>query len=61
MKVEHIKLTIMPETYEPRIYFRGYITRETMQDAIHSSYGMSYEKLGELLISYIKELENENN
>lgn len=51
----------MPETYEQRIYFCGYITRETIQDAINSSYEMSYEKLGKILISDIKELGNENN
>ena len=61
MKIEHIKLKIMPETYEQRIYFCGYIIRETIQDAINSSYEMSYEKLGKILISDIKELGNENN
>lgn len=45
---------IMPESYEVRIYFKGYITPETIQDAMHNSYGFSYEKLGKIFVEALK-------
>lgn len=47
---------IMPESFEVRIYFKGYITPETIQDAMHNGYGYSYEKLGKI---FVEELNNE--
>jgi len=49
---------IMPESYEVRIYFKGYITPETLQDAMNNSFGFSYETLGK---TFVKELKNERN
>jgi hypothetical protein len=55
MKILETERVIMPESYEVRIYFTGYITPETVQDAMHNSYGFSYEKLGKM---FVKELKN---
>jgi hypothetical protein len=47
---------LMPESFEVRIYFKGYITPELLQDARNNSYGFSYEKLGKM---FVEELKNE--
>jgi hypothetical protein len=47
---------LMPESFEVRIYFKGYITPETLQDARNNSYGFSYEALGKM---FDEELKNE--
>ena len=56
MKILETERVLMPESYEVRIYFKGYITPETVQDAMHNSYGSSYEKLGKI---FVEELKNE--
>ena len=56
MKILETERVLMPESYEVRIYFKGYITPETVQDAMHNSYGFSYEKLGKI---FVEELKNE--
>jgi lysine/ornithine N-monooxygenase len=53
MKITEVNKKVIPETYQVRYYFSGYTTPEEMQDVIHSSYGMSYEKLGK---DFAKEL-----
>lgn len=56
MRILETEKVIMPESFEVRIYFKGYITPETLQDTMHNSYGFSYETLGKL---FVKELKNE--
>ena len=46
MEITEVYKKVMPETYQVRYYFSGYITPETVQDARFSSFGMSYEKIG---------------
>ena len=53
MKILTVTKTVDPVTFEQRYIFTGYITPETIQDAIHESFGMSQEKLGEELIRQI--------
>lgn len=55
MKITEMNKKVMPETYEVRYYFSGYITPEEIQDTVLSSYGMTYEKFGKNVIGEIKE------
>ena len=56
MRILETEEVLMPESFEVRIYFKGYITPETLQDARHNSYGFSYEALGKM---FDEELKNE--
>ena len=56
MKILETEKVIMPDSYEVRIYFKGYTTPELLQDAHHNGYGFSYEELGKI---FVKELKNE--
>jgi hypothetical protein len=56
MKILETEKVTMPETYEVRIYFKGYVTPEFLQDVIHNGYGLSYEDLGKV---FVEELNND--
>jgi hypothetical protein len=61
MKLTEVYKKVMPETYQVMYYFSGYITPETIQDIKCSSFGMSYEKIGEDFLTAIRDkLEIEN-
>lgn len=49
---------MIPDTYEQRIHFEGWITPELIQDVIHNSFGMSYEKLGKMIIDQLHQKED---
>ena len=55
MKILETERVLMPESYEVRIYFKGYITPETVQDARNNSYGSSYEKLGKIFVEELND------
>lgn len=55
MKIIEMNKKVMPETYEVRYYFSGYITPEEIQDTMLSSYGMTYEKFGNNVIEEFHE------
>ena len=42
MKITEVNKKVIPETYQVRYYFSGYITPEEMQDIIHSSFSTSH-------------------
>jgi hypothetical protein len=56
MRILETEKVLMPGSFEMRIYFKGYITPELLQDARNNSYGFSYEELGKM---FVKELSNE--
>jgi hypothetical protein len=56
MRILETEKVLMPGSFEVRIYFKGYITPELLQDARNNSYGFSYEKLGKM---FVEELSNE--
>ena len=55
MKITEMNKKVIPETYEVRYYFSGYITPEEIRDTMFSSYGMTYEKFGNNVINEFNE------
>ena len=54
MKILETEKVIMPDSYEVRIYFKGYTTPEILQDACHNSYGFSHEQLCKIFVDELK-------
>jgi hypothetical protein len=56
MNIEKVEKVIMPDTYEIRYYFNGYITPEHIMDVKTGAFGLDYEDLGKQFIEQINEL-----